>query len=240
VPSIRRQGRRLATRVSLTLAAAAAPVVLIAGAASAHVTVHSDDATQGGYGKLTFRVPTEVDNASTVKVQVFFPTSQPLASVSIEPQPGWHFRVITTKLDKPITSDDGQVTQAVSQVVWTADSTATAIKPGEFEEFDVSAGPLPKAPTMVFKALQTYSDGTIVRWIDTTTPGGPEPEHPAPTLTLAAAQTDPAATAGSASSSSGNGRATAALVVSIVALVVAVAAGALSRPGRRRSPSPRR
>jgi uncharacterized protein YcnI len=234
LPSTRRPGRRLAARASLTLAAAAAPVVLLAGAASAHVTVHSDDATQGGYGKLTFRVPTELDNASTVKLQVFFPTSQPLASVSIQPQPGWSFRVITKKLSTPITSDDGQVTQAVSEVVWTADSTATAIKPGEFDEFNVSAGPLPKAPTMVFKALQTYSNGTIVRWIDAAPAGGPEPEHPAPTLTLAAAGHDGSASAPT-SSSSGSGRATTALVLSIVALVVAAAAGAGSLLRRSRS-----
>ena len=167
--------------------AAALPVLLLAGSASAHVTVSADDATQGGYAKVTFRVPNETDDTTTTKVQVFFPQSQPLASVSIQPLPGWSYRVKTTKLAKPISSDDGQVTEAVSEVDWTADSKASAIKPGEFEEFDVSAGPLPKAPTMVFKALQTYSDGTVVRWIDPTTPGAPEPEHPAPTLALSAA-----------------------------------------------------
>jgi hypothetical protein len=39
----------------------------------------------------------------------------------------------------------------------------------------------------VLKTLQTYSDGTIVRWIDDTAAGQPEPEHPAPVLTLTAA-----------------------------------------------------
>ncbi|HEX3931360.1 MAG TPA: YcnI family protein [Nocardioides sp.] len=222
--------RTVTARVTagLALAALAALAVLLAaGPASAHVTVDAPGATRGGYAVLTFRVPDETDNADTTKVQVFFPPSQPLASVSVRPTPGWSFRVHTTKLDKPISSDDGQVTQAVSEVTWTADSRRTSVKPGEFEEFAISVGPLPQAPTMVFKALQTYSDGTVVRWIDLTPPGGPEPEHPAPTLTLAAATTgssSPASVEGH--TSGGSGRATAALVLSVVALLVALAAGA--------------
>jgi MYXO-CTERM domain-containing protein len=224
----------------LALAGAALPVVLIAGAAAAHVTVNADGATQGGYTKLTFRVPNETDNTDTTKLQVFFPKSQPLASVSVQPTPGWSYQVKTEKLANPIQSDDGAVTEAVSEVVWTAASKSTAIKPGEFNEFNVSAGPLPEAPTMEFKALQTYSDGTIVRWIDPTTPGGPEPEHPAPTLTLLPASdtegtsTDTTTTT-STDSSDSNGRANTALVISILALLVAAGLGAAGFLRRSRS-----
>ena len=42
-------------------------------------------------------------------------------------------------------------------VDWKA--TAGGIKPGEYVDFDLSVGPLPKATSMTFKALQTYSDG---------------------------------------------------------------------------------
>jgi uncharacterized protein YcnI len=228
---------RLSARVALIVTVAAVPVLLVAGAAAAHVSVSADDATQGGYAKVTFRVPNESDDADTTKVAVYFPQSQPLAEVSVQAQPGWSYQVRTTKLAQPITSDDGQVTEAVSQVVWTADSKATAIKPGEFDEFDVSAGPLPKSPTMVFKALQTYSDGTVVRWIDETPAGGPEPEHPAPTLTLAATGSGGGAgiDSGATTSSGGSGRATTALVLSIAALVVASGAGASSFLRRSRS-----
>jgi hypothetical protein len=62
------------------------------------------------------------------------------------------------------------------------------IKPHEFQEFDVSLGPLPQTNQLVFKALQTYSDSDVVRWIDEPA-GGAEPEHPAPTLKLAKAAT---------------------------------------------------
>jgi periplasmic copper chaperone A len=38
----------------------------------------------------------------------------------------------------------------------------------------------------VFKALQTYESGEVVRWIEETPPGGEEPEFPAPVLKLTA------------------------------------------------------
>jgi periplasmic copper chaperone A len=47
----------------------------------------------------------------------------------------------------------------------------------------------------VFKTIQTYSDGTVVRWIDDTVAGQAEPEHPAPVLNLAAAAPDGGAAA---------------------------------------------
>jgi uncharacterized protein YcnI len=157
-----------------------------AAAAQAHVTVDPNQATQGGYARIAFRVPTESDTASTTKLDVYLPTDHPVASVSTMPVPGWTEQVTTSKLATPLVDDDGnQVTEAVSQITWTASGNA-AIKPGQFQEFPVSLGPLPKTGQLVFKVLQTYSDGSVVRWIDPTTPGQAEPEHPAPVLNLSA------------------------------------------------------
>ena len=55
------------------------------------------------------------------------------------------------------------------------------------QEFYVLAQQLPTSGNqVVFKALQTYSDGNVVRWIQTTHRALPEPAHPAPVLTLTA------------------------------------------------------
>jgi periplasmic copper chaperone A len=207
-------------------------VFTFAAAASAHVTINPTDATQGGEAQVAFRVPDESDTLSTTKVQVNLPTDQPLASVMVLPVPGWTFRVSTSKLTTPIKTDDGDtVTEAISQIAWTATSPATGIKPGEFQEFPVSIGPLPKADEMVFKTLQTYSDGSIVRWIDLSQPGQPEPDHPAPVLKLTATGADSTAHSGQAptvtvakSSSSDRG----ALTVGIVGLIVGVIGIALA------------
>ena len=41
---------------------------------------------------------------------------------------------------------------------------------------------------VVFRAIQIYSDGTTVRWIDPVTTNGPEAEHPTPILELTPAR----------------------------------------------------
>jgi uncharacterized protein YcnI len=157
------------------------------GAASAHVTVNPCEAPQGGYAKLAFRVPNEKSSASTVKLEVTLPGETPIASVSVRPLPGWTAVVERAKLATPIKSDDGDITDATSKITWTATGADAAIKPGQFQEFEISAGPLPEVDQIVFKALQTYSDNEVVRWIEVPTAGGPEPEHPAPVLKLAKA-----------------------------------------------------
>jgi periplasmic copper chaperone A len=227
---------RRSLRTVLVIGAVSAIAVLgFAGAASAHVTVDPSEAPQGGYTKIAFRVPDESDTASTTKLDVYLPTDQPVASVLVQPVSGWTARLTTTKLPKPITTDDGdEVTKAISQITWTADSVDTAVKPGQFQEFPVSLGPLPKSDSMTFKVLQTYSDGTVVRWIDLSTPGQPEPDHPAPVLKLMPASDAPAAPGGStpsvgaapatsAAAGSDSGSNAAPLTISIIAAVLALA-----------------
>jgi uncharacterized protein YcnI len=165
---------------------------LILGAgcvAGAHVTVSSSDAVQGGHAEISFRVPTESDTAATVKLQVAFPTDTPIASVSVLPHPGWTYKVTRAPVAAPVPDGHGgQVTEAVSQIEWSAAGPDTAVKPGEYEVFRVSAGPLPKTDRVVFKVLQTYGDGQVVRWIDEpAVEGAPEPGHPAAVLALSPA-----------------------------------------------------
>ena len=63
-----------------------------------------------------------------------------------------------------------------------------ALPVGTDARFSVVITALPATATeLVFKLIETYSDGTIVRWIDETQTGQPEPDHPAPILRLAAA-----------------------------------------------------
>jgi uncharacterized protein YcnI len=197
--------RSLLQRVAVVAGAAAALTLAIAAPASAHVTVNPNTATQGGYAKVTFRVPNETDNTDTTKLEVNLPMDTPVASVSLKPVAGWTATTEKAKLATPIKAHDSEITEAISKITWTADAGA-AIKPGQFQEFDVSLGPLPQANQMIFKALQTYSDGNIVRWIDDPTP---DAEHPAPALKLSPATATGAAAAAPASSatdgSDGNG-----------------------------------
>lgn len=237
--------RRTATAAAaLAFTAAATAVLGFAGPASAHVTVNPKEATQGGYARVAFRVPNESDTASTTKLEVTLPENAPVGSVSTIPVPGWTVATEKRKVDPPIEVHGSQLTEAVSKITWTATGDA-AVKPGQFQEFGISLGPLPKVDSMVFKVLQTYSDGEISRWIDEPAPGGEEPEHPAPVLTLAAA----AAPGGSATPSAaavaapdddddedGNGLAVGLGVAGLVAGLAGLVLGGLAFTRTRREP----
>ncbi|MGW2596016.1 YcnI family copper-binding membrane protein [Streptomyces klenkii] len=170
-------------RLPVIGAVAAGAVLLLAGPASAHVSVQPGTAEKGGYSTIAFKVPNEKDNASTVKLEVTLDPKHPLASVMPQPVPGWEVKVEKAKLDKPLQMHGKTIDEAVSKITWTGGK----IDPGQFQQFPLSVGQLPTdADELVFKALQTYSDDDVVRWIDPSKPGGAEAEHPAPTLKLVA------------------------------------------------------
>jgi periplasmic copper chaperone A len=240
---LRRNTQSLTRPVLLGGALAAGLVAALPGVASAHVTIHPDSAPQGGYTELTVRVPTESATAATTAVEVDLPDPSvaPLASVLTEPVPGWTAVATTTKLATPVTTDDGQISQVVTRIVWTAAPGSPGIPVGSFQDFPVSVGPLPKVGSLTFKALQTYSDGSVVRWIDAPAPAGqPEPAHPAPTLTLTAAATTGATTGPSvtarttaAAAGSSDGTARALGIVGVVLGALGLALGGVAVLRRR-------
>lgn len=200
-PPALRRGVLTAVSTGLLLLAAAAP-------AAAHVGVEPATAPPGGETSLAFQVPDERPDVSTVKVEVVMPEDHPLASVSVRPVPGWTVQIQKKALPKPVKTDDGEVTTAVSTITW----SGGRIQPGQFQEFQITAGPLPDhAGRLLFKTLQTYDDGSVDRWIDPPVPGGAEPEHPAPVVGLVpAGRTDATAPAHSPAPSAARTESTAA------------------------------
>jgi len=223
-----------------------------AAPAWAHVTITPTSAPKGSDAVLAFTVPDESDTASTTEIAIFFPTDHPIAEALVEPIAGWTATVKTMKVAKPIQTDDGPVTQGVQSVTWTGNK----IGPGDFQQFKVSVGLPDDASSLEFKALQTYSDGTIVRWIEDTPAGGPEPDHPAPVLTLTSGDESTVTTTAGSGSSTPTTAATIATVptdvatksdvnsaktlsavgigVGLVALVLALGAFMLGRRPQRR------
>ncbi|MGK5544936.1 YcnI family copper-binding membrane protein [Streptomyces sp. URMC 127] len=242
-------------RLPLIGAVAAGTVLLLAGPAAAHVSVAPGTAEKGGYSTIAFKVPNEKDNASTVKLEVTLDPKHPLASVMPQPVPGWEVKVEKAKLEKPLQMHGKTIDEAVSKITWSGGK----IEPGQFQQFPLSVGKLPDdADELVFKALQTYSDDDVVRWIDPSKPGGAEAEHPAPTLKLVAkgaaagkgddhdAKTsgktggkgadDKAANASAASDKSDGGSDTTARVLGVAGIVIGAAGVAFGLlAGRRRT-----
>jgi periplasmic copper chaperone A len=181
-------GVRTLARGGAVLGAAAILALTTAGLASAHVTASTPkDAVQGGYTKVTLRVPNERADAGTVKLELTLPAEYPLASVSTKPTPGWKVEAVKEKLPTPVKSHGREVTEAVRTVTWTAEP-GTRIEPGQFNEFDLSVGPLPDTTDqLILPTKQTYDSGEVVDW-NTPPPaeGADEPERPAPVLKLVA------------------------------------------------------
>lgn len=244
----RRRFRRTAAVGALTAGILAAGA-LFATSASAHIKVSGTDAAEGGFGVITFRVPSESVTASTTGLLITFPATTPFTSVDVQPMAGWHATVTKKPLAHPHKNDDGDlITEYVAQVDYTADSKATAIPPGEFDMFNLSVGPFPDAPSMSFGALQTYSDGSTVNW-DEQSANGAEPEHPAPTLQLTAATTASSNTqptvsasaqpqAGGVSSEGGSSwTGIVGLIAGLLALVISLAVLAANRSRGKVTPS---
>lgn len=183
-------------QVGLVLTSAGLAVLLSGGGvASAHVTarVIGETAKQGGFTKITFRVPNEDDAAGTVKLVVKVPPETPIASLRTKPIPGWTAVIAKGPLPKAIKTHNTEITEGVNTITWTANQ-GVRIGPGEFGEFEVSGGPMPSTDKLMLPAEQTYDNGKVVSW-DAPPPakGAEEPEHPAPVVALAPADSDGAA-----------------------------------------------
>ncbi len=221
---------RTVSRTAIVGLAATAGIALFAIPALAHITVTPGSAQGGTAAVLTFHVPNEESKADTTRVDVQIPTDHPIAQLLVKPVPGWAISVKTITLAKPLVTDDGSFSQAVSEVIWSGGQIA----PGQFQDFSVSADPLPQGvSSLAFKAIQTYSNGDVVRWIDVSQPGQPEPDHPAPVLTLTtgpAAAAPAAGTSAATTSASGgsDGLARAIAVGGVVIGLLGLALGGLS------------
>ncbi len=177
--------RRDVTRALLAGLVSTIGVVAGAGIAGAHISIDPTTAEQGTVAVLRFRVPNERTDADTVKVRVQLPPEVPLAYVAPREVPGW-----TITLEKATPA--GSSVARVSVITWEGGTIA----PERYQDFDVALGPLPTTTatatvafnTLAFPAIQTYSDGQNVDWIERVDAGTPKTdlEHPAPVLLLVA------------------------------------------------------
>lgn len=177
-------------RLGVATTLAAVVVAVTATAASAHVSVRSDNTAAGGYAQLTFRVPNESADAGTTTIEVALPSDTPFASVRTKPMTGWTAKVTEGDLPAPVEVNGTTLTKAARSVTWTADS-GSQIEPDQYQEFQLSVGPLPeKTGELALPTTQTYSDGEVVEWAEPIPESGEEPEPPAPAFEVTEAVED--------------------------------------------------
>ncbi|TMR27494.1 DUF1775 domain-containing protein [Actinomadura geliboluensis] len=154
---------RTAMAFGAATAMSAAMVTLLASPASAHVRVLSEGAEAGRPATLQFRVPSEKEFSTTVRIDIALPEG--VTADSVPEIEGWTISRTPQR-----------------HIVWTA-RAGHEIRPAETQTFTVRAKPLPKEGVLRFDTAQTYSDGSVVNWNQPST-GGREPEFPSPELVL--------------------------------------------------------
>ncbi|MEX1030749.1 MAG: YcnI family protein [Paenibacillaceae bacterium] len=122
--------------------------ILFSGIASAHVTVYPKETLQGAYEKFTVRVPTEKE-VPTTEIKVLIPEHVNVSR--FEPKSGWDYEVSRDTTDKIIS------------VIWTA--SGEGLSSTEFGEFNMQGKVGGDATHIIWKAYQTYQDGSVVEWI---------------------------------------------------------------------------
>ncbi|MFF8381864.1 DUF1775 domain-containing protein [Streptomyces sp. NPDC015661] len=160
-------------RPTLVAAAALTASVALATPASAHVEVEAEGARALAQNvQLSFTAESESPSAGITKLEVILPAGVAPADITFKEGPkGWKFT----------TTDRGYVV------------AGPAVKAGEDAAYAVVVRRLPKAGSLAFKTLQSYSDGRIDRWIELEQSHGAGHGNSAPVLELAPAA--PGATA---------------------------------------------
>jgi len=218
----------------IAIVAGAALALAVPLAASAHVTIGTNQADAGSYPVIDFKVPTESATETTTKIDITLPLDTPFGFVAYVPVPGWDAELVKETLDTPIETEDGSVTEAVSHVIFTA-QPGHEITAEQYGIFPVLLGGVPDTGSVKLDVAQTYSDGSVVEWDQS----GEDAEYPAPVLYVndapASDHHDGGASAEVEHEDAGpdnvaRGLGVAGLVVGAVGIVVAVAS-------RRRSTS---
>lgn len=178
--------------------------------ASAHIEIDADGAVTDGYADLQFVVPNETTGTDTVRVEIDLPTSVDIAYVWVRPPTGWRATTERRTLRTPIRSERGDIAEVVSKVTF----EGGAIRPGEFEVFDIRLGPLPSdaGDVLTFPTMQAFADGTVERWTEPVEPSEPEPNFPVPTVVVRLAD------AGSAGTGQNDSEDTVHLVLSVLGI----------------------
>ncbi|MDB5595176.1 MAG: hypothetical protein JWM36_2137 [Hyphomicrobiales bacterium] len=162
-------------------AAAAAFLLLPAGAALAHVTLEKPEATSGASYKAVLRIGHGCDGAATTGLSVEIPEG--LVAVKPMPKAGWQLTTQTGAYATPVTLHGQKLESGTRKISWTGGK----VQDSEYDEFifvgqlgDVKAG-----STLYFPVVQTCEKGEN-RWVEI--PNGQAMRFPAAALKISGAK----------------------------------------------------
>jgi hypothetical protein len=157
----------LTRKIAAVVAGVALGAVALAGSAFAHVEVSAKPAQAlAKDAVISFSAEAESGSAGIASIVVVLPQGIAPADVTYVSGPtGWQLAA----------TGDG----------YTLSGKALGVH--KAAEYAIKVRQLPNAPSVAFKTLVNYANGSVDRWIELPTSGNPSPDHPAPILKLAAA-----------------------------------------------------
>lgn len=129
--------------------------MLIAGVASAHVTVKPSEVGVGSFQTFSISVPTERDMPTT-GLRIVIPEG--LEHVSPTVKPGWTIRMVEEEGEEATAGEHEE--GVVKEIIWSGGSIPAHFR----DDFTFSAKVPAQTTTLLWKAYQTYRDGSIVSW----------------------------------------------------------------------------
>jgi uncharacterized protein YcnI len=188
----------------------AAPFLIVAPVAEAHVTVKPKQVEAVKTVRFTMEAENERDAASTEKLDIQLPAS--MQSVSIDAPKGWESRV-----------------RGPRRLTLIAQTEEAKIGPRATRDFRFSARTPATPGTLVFKILQTYDNGEVVRWI-----GPPGSDEPAARVAVLTPKPPSGATTGASQGGGDDDGGIGAVRIVVIAVLAVLAVLALVVVVRRR------
>jgi uncharacterized protein YcnI len=158
-----------------------AMMLLMCGAAQAHVTLETREAPAASTYKAVLRVGHGCDGSPTVAIRVRIPDG--VIAVKPMPKPGWELTTKTEPYPEPVHYYEDVLTEGVREIAWTGGRL-----PDEWYDEFVFRGRLPDSQPgtkLWFPVVQECETGAH-RWIEIPAEGesADDYEEPAPGLTL--------------------------------------------------------
>jgi periplasmic copper chaperone A len=170
-----------------TVIAAVGVLVALAAPAFAHVTANPNTGPQEGRVTTFFNVGHGCDSDGPNTTQLSIQIPEGVIGATPEEEPGWTAETKMRKLDEPIEGEGEEITEVVSEVIWTADEP---LDEHAFRQFGIGLNiAAPGEEVLYFPTVQQCEEGAI-RWVnipDSLEAWG-DTEDPAPYLELAPAE----------------------------------------------------
>ena len=191
---------RFVTLVVTFLLATTLGLLALAEPAAARVSIVPGAVKGGGTETFAVRLANERQDTSSNRFELVFPKDIPISSVEVVPVEGWTATVHQRRLARPVEVDGQVVREVAASIVWEGDR----VGPGQYEQFLVTLGPLPRDGVLAFAATQTYTNGDTDTWTDATAAG--RQDSRAPTVTIGSGRVaTPSASASPAASDAAPG-----------------------------------